>query len=234
MKYLWRNGLKDGQPAVQDLEKAIWYIQDEIEKINRITVENRISEIKTDIANYLADDSKADKMLFLDTETTGLDGAAQIIQLAIIDEDGDMIVNTLLDTYELISPEAYEVHKISNEQLKGYPHFTDIQWAVADLLTGRQVGMYNAEFDMRILRQSSELAFVDAIPVCVMQKAKEHFGEEKWLSLVDACKRLDIKLDNAHDALADARATAEVYKKLRGDDGTKTIKNQWCVRNDQA
>lgn len=33
VKYLWRNGLKDGQPAVQDLEKAVWYIQDEIKRI---------------------------------------------------------------------------------------------------------------------------------------------------------------------------------------------------------
>lgn len=33
MKYLWRNGLKDGQPAVQDLEKAVWYIQDEIKRL---------------------------------------------------------------------------------------------------------------------------------------------------------------------------------------------------------
>lgn len=30
MKYLWRNGLKDGQSDVQDLKKAIWYINDEI------------------------------------------------------------------------------------------------------------------------------------------------------------------------------------------------------------
>lgn len=30
MKYLWRNGLKDGTPDIEDLEKAIWYIRDEI------------------------------------------------------------------------------------------------------------------------------------------------------------------------------------------------------------
>ena len=33
MKYLWRNGLKDGNPAVQDLKKAVFYIQDEIERL---------------------------------------------------------------------------------------------------------------------------------------------------------------------------------------------------------
>jgi hypothetical protein len=33
IKYLWRNGLKDNNPAVQDLRKAIWYIEDEIKRI---------------------------------------------------------------------------------------------------------------------------------------------------------------------------------------------------------
>lgn len=216
VKYLWRNGLKDGQPAVQDLEKAIWYIQDEIIRMENDTVQQRINEIGYDIVNYLADESKADKMLFLDTETTGLDDKAQVIQLAIIDEDGDMIVNTLLDTYTLISPEAYKVHKIGARQIKGYPHFRHIASMVNNLLSGRYVGMYNAEFDMRMMRQSSDIGFKGAIPVCVMQKAKEHFGEEKWLSLVDACKRLGIELDNAHDAFADALATAEVYERIVG------------------
>ena len=33
IKYLWRQGLKDGASNVEDLEKAIWYIRREIEKI---------------------------------------------------------------------------------------------------------------------------------------------------------------------------------------------------------
>lgn len=40
MKYLWRNGLKDGQPAVQDLEKAVWYIQDEIKRLKALEDKN--------------------------------------------------------------------------------------------------------------------------------------------------------------------------------------------------
>ena len=32
IKYLWRQGLKDGNSSTQDLEKAIWYIKDEINK----------------------------------------------------------------------------------------------------------------------------------------------------------------------------------------------------------
>lgn len=33
MKYLWRQGLKEGSSSVQDLEKAKWYIQAEINRI---------------------------------------------------------------------------------------------------------------------------------------------------------------------------------------------------------
>ena len=33
IKYLWRSGLKDDAPTVQDLEKAVWYIQDEIKRL---------------------------------------------------------------------------------------------------------------------------------------------------------------------------------------------------------
>ena len=36
VKYLWRSGLKDQAPTVQDLEKAIWYIQDEIKKLKPV------------------------------------------------------------------------------------------------------------------------------------------------------------------------------------------------------
>lgn len=35
IKYLWRNGKKDGQPAIQDLQKAVWYIQDEIRRLSK-------------------------------------------------------------------------------------------------------------------------------------------------------------------------------------------------------
>lgn len=35
IKYLWRAGLKDGNGDIQDLQKAIWYIQDEINRLQQ-------------------------------------------------------------------------------------------------------------------------------------------------------------------------------------------------------
>jgi Protein of unknwon function (DUF3310) len=34
VKYLWRAGLKEGHSAKQDLQKAAWYIQREIERLS--------------------------------------------------------------------------------------------------------------------------------------------------------------------------------------------------------
>lgn len=33
IKYLWRAGLKDADTTIEDLRKAVWYINDEIERI---------------------------------------------------------------------------------------------------------------------------------------------------------------------------------------------------------
>lgn len=38
VKYLWRDGIKHSQVELQDLEKALWYLQDEI-KTRKATIE---------------------------------------------------------------------------------------------------------------------------------------------------------------------------------------------------
>jgi len=35
IKYLWRSGLKDQDTAIQDLEKAVFYIKDEITRLGK-------------------------------------------------------------------------------------------------------------------------------------------------------------------------------------------------------
>ena len=35
IKYLWRAGIKDADTHIQDLKKAVWYIQNEIERLNK-------------------------------------------------------------------------------------------------------------------------------------------------------------------------------------------------------
>ena len=37
IKYIWRAGLKDGSPTIQDLRKARFYLDDEIKKLEKET-----------------------------------------------------------------------------------------------------------------------------------------------------------------------------------------------------
>ncbi len=36
LKYVWRSGIKGESTAIQDLEKAVWYVQCEIDRLKRL------------------------------------------------------------------------------------------------------------------------------------------------------------------------------------------------------
>lgn len=43
VKYVWRAGLKDEAPSIQDLEKAAWYLNDEIERRKKEEAERLVT-----------------------------------------------------------------------------------------------------------------------------------------------------------------------------------------------
>lgn len=44
IKYVWRAGLKEQSPAIQDLEKTAWYLADEIERVRELQSNSKVSE----------------------------------------------------------------------------------------------------------------------------------------------------------------------------------------------
>lgn len=173
-----------------------------------------MDSIRQNINRYLENPANDGKILFLDTETTGLGDTDQAISIAIVDEDLTVIINTRLNTTVAISPEAQKIHKISKDDLADYPYFTDIEQDIRKLLDGRKVGIYNADFDTRIINQSATAPIDNYTAFCVMNQAMRHFDSDRWLKLVNVCDRLDIELSNAHDALADVIATVQVWRKI--------------------
>lgn len=53
VKYLWRAGLKDSAPLVQDLEKARWYIEREIARLALTVGRYSTMRATTDLRNWL-------------------------------------------------------------------------------------------------------------------------------------------------------------------------------------
>jgi DNA polymerase III epsilon subunit-like protein len=145
--------------------------------------------------------------LILDTETTGLDENAEIVELAVVNANGEKLVDTLIKPLNPIPEEVSLIHGISNEMVNDAPNWRDVWLEIAPLLTGRLVLAYNAPFDSRILEQSCRLYRLPEPSFdwrCVMQMYKDHTGNHKFISLSKAASECQIAIpSNIHRALAD-------------------------------
>lgn len=93
--------------------------------------------------------------LILDTETTGLKGDAEIVELVLINMRGETVLSSLLRPRQPIPAEVIDVHGIDNEAVAHAPIWPEVHERVGALLAraGRVV-VYNAEFDRRLLARS--------------------------------------------------------------------------------
>lgn len=91
--------------------------------------------------------------VYLDTETTGLDGRAEIIEVAVLDVDGRVLLDTLVRPRSLIPAAARAIHGISDAMVADAPEWSDVHAELAQVLRHRTVIVYNADFDLTMVRQ---------------------------------------------------------------------------------
>lgn len=175
---------------------------------------------------------KSNDYLILDTETTGLGSDAEICQIAIIDSDGKVLLDTLVKPVKPIPPDATAIHKITNEMVKDAEPFDTLQ--ICSLLSNKHVIIYNAEYDVRLLFQSAtangHMAKWKAVVnwYCAMEAFAEIYGDWnpryksfKWKSLDVACGYYGIQNTGAHSALGDCLATLAVCKAMAASEAIK-------------
>jgi DNA polymerase-3 subunit epsilon len=164
------------------------------------------------------------KALILDTETTGLDANDEVIQVGIIDLDGNVLLNTLVRPTVPIASEARSVHGITDQELADAPYFSDLYDTLAGLLVNRCVLAYNADFDHRLLQQTCAKYGLPPFKVaewgCVMERYADFWGERsqaghhKPQSLAVACDQQGINVDGHHEAVKDCQLTLELIKAM--------------------
>lgn len=160
--------------------------------------------------------------VFLDTETTGLGVNDEIIEVAVIDFNGEVLIDSLIRPSISIPREASKIHEISDMLVAEAPTL-DILWrSIRTILKNRVVAIYNSEFDMRILKQSAEKHNIPwnlqfASEFCIMKLYADYYGDWNdfhnsytWQSLEDASKQCGIDLPNTHRAKDDALLAREV------------------------
>ena len=157
-----------------------------------------------------------DDFLILDTETTGLGDDDEIIEIAIINMRGEMLLDTLVrPARKTISREATDVHGINATMLDGAPTWARVFPKVKAMLQGRGMVVYNLAFDARLMAQScasSQIAFdLGGKHWCSMLAYASYIGEwndakgsYRWHKLPSA----------GHRAVNDCRATLEIIQAM--------------------
>ena len=169
----------------------------------------------------------ADKLVFLDTETTGLSANKhEIIEIAIITEhpDGsvDEWVTKVSPQYiETAHPKALEVNGYTPEKWEGAPIFAEIADTVIEKLSGATVVGHNVGFDLKFVRAmlddigAGEIKDLDYVDTQTL--AKEHLKPLglKSVSLVNIRRWFGWSIESAHTAMADTEDCRRLYHKLK-------------------
>lgn len=166
-------------------------------------------------------------VVFLDTETTGLDQRAEIIEMSIVDGQGNVLLDTLVRPRSAIPPDAMAVHGISDRMVRDAPDWSDVFPELERAIQGRRVVVYNAPFDFRMVQQMNALHRIQCGFTgweCAMQQFSsfagvwhERYGNYRWHRLDDAVARFG-HAPGGHRALADAHACRLVVAGMAGSD----------------
>ncbi len=164
------------------------------------------------------------RQIVLDTETTGLEVELghRVIELGAVELMNRRPTGNHFHHY--VNPErasdeaALQVHGISNEFLLDKPKFREIAAQFLDYISGAELIIHNAAFDIAFL--DAELTRAGLPPICqacsnvidTWQLARElHPGKRTGLDALCDRYAIDNSARTLHGALLDAQLLAEVY-----------------------
>ncbi len=169
------------------------------------------------------------RQIVLDTETTGLDPKTghRVIEIGCVEMQERRLTGNNLHIY--LQPDreidigAIEVHGISNEFLVDKPRFEEIAEELYNYLTGAELVIHNAPFDVGFLENefslvgrpfklSDECVVTDTLAMA----RKQYPGQRNSLDAL--CKRLGVNNGHRtlHGALLDSEILADVYLRMTG------------------
>jgi DNA polymerase III subunit epsilon len=147
----------------------------------------------------------------LDTETTGLNNP-EIIELGVIDLNGNEIINQRFCPRTEVTREASNIHGITDESLDEEQDFSSITDCLSELMFQRKLLVYNLEFDRTALSFTFGLfgwGYPGLAGECVMQWYSQFCGE--WNDYRGGYRWQKLP-GGDHSAVGDCKATLEVIK----------------------
>jgi DNA polymerase-3 subunit epsilon len=170
------------------------------------------------------------RQIVLDTETTGLsfEEGHRIIEIGCVELVHRRYTGNRFHQY--VNPEreielgALQVHGISKEFLINKPTFREVAKELIDFITGAELIIHNAPFDIGFLDHELKLIDKSFKPISsycsvfdtLTFARKKHPAQQNNLDAL--CKRYQVDNSNRdlHGALLDAKLLAEVYLAMTG------------------
>lgn len=181
-----------------------------------------------------------DNWCIIDTETTGMGKYSQIVDIGIITSSMLNGWHSLVKPTITISEEATKIHGITNDAVKEASYFEHVFIDLWMLTDGRDVIFYNADFDIKLIRQSLKARDIQIVfPTsdrrgcriftnggsihCAMQQHAQYVGE--WNEQYGNYKYQSLP-ESKHSVLEDCRATLQVIKKMADTDNQEVVVNE--------
>lgn len=162
--------------------------------------------------------------IFIDTETTGFSPDDMVIEIGVVNLRGQTLYHSLFKPIIPIPQSAINVHGITEDMLESAPSWKDEWPKLSTVLKDRFIGMYNAEFDLRLMKQTHERYWLDWSLddqrfFCVMKLYAAFYGQVsrrtrgyRFHKLEAAGAACGIPLPNSHRAVDDALLTGALLK----------------------
>lgn len=163
-------------------------------------------------AQWAAQLIRRDDVLILDTETSDLKG--EILELSVINLKGETVYNGRFKPTLSIHWKATKIHGLTADTLAREPGFAEQYDAIKALLEDQTVLIYNAAFDVPMLRRTCELYACPSITFkghCVMLQYAAFVGE--WDSYHGNYRWQSLPAGD-HSALGDCIATLNILKRM--------------------
>jgi DNA polymerase III subunit epsilon len=153
----------------------------------------------------------------VDIETTGSHHSTDCItEIGIVISDGVKIIDsyeTLVNPGEKISWYVSKLTGITDEMVASEPDFCEVAPKIYELLENRVFVAHNVNFDYNIVKNSLAKCGLE-IPhkrLCTLRLSRTILPGYKSYGLGNITQTLGISLTNAHRAMGDAKATAELF-----------------------
>ena len=222
--------------VVQSFPEAHHFIMDNYSKLvkkeGKVTTQDVIDaapiQIIYGVEGYLTQDIepepvKSDTFCVFDIETTGFNKKIdKITEIAVCKvRNGEIIdeFTTFVNPERNIPDEVQELTHITPDMVKDAPTIEEVLPKFLDFVRGCILVAHNAKFDIGFIKYNADEQHLDfktyVIDTLTMSRELYHHFENHKLGTI--AENLGIKLEGAHRAINDTRATAKVFVKMLED-----------------